>query len=115
MASVILSLLNGIQTEISACAREHGWYESGAMTPERISNRLMLVNTELCEVIHAINDGNKEDAHCPGFSNMEIECADAVIRLFSLAGECGFSLGAAMLAKMAYNETRPFRHGGKVL
>lgn len=41
--------------------------------------------------------------------------ADAVIRLFDLAGAMGHDLGRAIIEKHEYNKTRPFRHGGKVL
>jgi NTP pyrophosphatase (non-canonical NTP hydrolase) len=41
------------------------------------------------------------------------ELADVVIRCFDLAGIMGIDLATAILEKMRYNETRPFRHGGK--
>lgn len=41
------------------------------------------------------------------------EIADVVIRCFDLASEAEFDLGAIILEKMAYNATRPFKHGKK--
>ena len=40
-----------------------------------------------------------------------IERADAVIRIADLCGHLGIDLEAASDLKMAYNETRPFKHG----
>lgn len=43
-----------------------------------------------------------------------IEIADALIRIFDLAGAHGIDLDEAVRIKMAYNATRPVRHGGKL-
>lgn len=43
------------------------------------------------------------------------ELADIVIRVFDAAGRYGIDLEKAINEKMAYNATRPQRHGGKVL
>lgn len=42
-----------------------------------------------------------------------VELADAVIRIADLCGHLGIDLEAAIALKMAYNETRPFKHGKK--
>lgn len=42
-----------------------------------------------------------------------IELADAVIRIFDLAGKFSIPLRDAMALKHEYNVTRPHRHGGK--
>jgi hypothetical protein len=44
-----------------------------------------------------------------------IEMADLAIRLFHLAEYFDFDLAEVISQKMAYNEKRPFRHGGKKL
>ena len=41
------------------------------------------------------------------------ELADAVIRIMDYFESKGWDLEAVVLAKSAYNETRPYRHGGK--
>ena len=44
----------------------------------------------------------------------DIELADALIRIFDLAGRKNIDLDAALRRKLEYNKTRPFRHGRRV-
>lgn len=44
-----------------------------------------------------------------------IELMDAFIRMFDLAGYMGLDLDQLFAIKMAYNTTRPHRHGGRAV
>ena len=102
--------LREMQRQVHRTAVEHGWWES----PRATGEVLMLVVTELAEAMEAYRTGNPESDKLPGFSRMEEELADTIIRLLDLAEERGFRLEQAVLAKMAYNDGRPYRHGGKL-
>ena len=41
------------------------------------------------------------------------ELADVLIRIFDMADELDIPLAEAVIRKHAYNQTRPYRHGGK--
>lgn len=52
-----------------------------------------------------------QDEHCPEFINFEIELADVIIRVMDLSGGMNLRVAEAVAAKMAYNRTRPYKHG----
>jgi len=80
----------------------------------RISQKLMLVVSELAEAVEALRNGNPPDNHIPKFSGFDAETADAVIRLMNLSErDSNGRLADAIIAKAAYNSRRPKYHGGK--
>jgi NTP pyrophosphatase (non-canonical NTP hydrolase) len=101
--------ISEIQEVVHQTAIEHGWWES----PRPTGEVLMLMVTELAEAMEAYRDGNPESEKIPGFSKMEEELVDVIIRLLDFAGGTGLDIEGALSAKMAYNESRPYRHGGK--
>ena len=42
-----------------------------------------------------------------------VEMIDCVIRIFDFLSQNGIDIDKVMDLKMKYNETRPYRHGGK--
>lgn len=94
---------------VESCGRckGRGW------VPNNFAQDCMLVVTELAEMVEGDRRGQGQapDEHCPAFTGVEVECADAIIRLLDLAGEYGWRIGPALMAKLAFNETRPFKHG----
>jgi len=86
-----------------------------------IPEKLMLVVTEAAEAAEAYRDaGLLEELRAvrqylpldkpEGFA---VELADIIIRTADLAGALGIDLEKAISEKMAYNRSRPYRHGGK--
>jgi len=106
-----------LQKKAFDISKAHGFHESDAKysetrIKEQISQRLMLTVSELSEALEAIRHDNPPDSHIPKFTGLEAEMADAVIRLLDLAETTNSRLGAAIVAKMAYNHKRPMMNGG---
>jgi len=74
----------------------------------------MLMVTELSEAMEALRDGSPPSEKIPSFSQVEEELADAIIRILDFAGGNQLDIEGALVAKMQFNESRPYRHGGKL-
>ena len=94
-------------------AEDKGWHKSKDQI--NIPERLALIHSEVSEALEDYRDGHMVtglDNHKPiGFPT---ELGDIVIRVFDLCGELDINIEEELLTKMAYNETRPYRHGGKL-
>lgn len=73
--------------------------------------KIALIHSELSEAMEAHREGNRFDDKLPERSGIEVELADAVIRIMDLAGALGLDVGGAIGDKMKYNESRPYKHG----
>lgn len=99
-----------LQDSITAWAIRKGWLTETRRNP---AEQLMLIVTELAEACEAFRVGNPP-CERPGmeqYSHAAEELADVVIRCFQMAGEHDIPLADVVLAKMAFNETRPVKHG----
>jgi NTP pyrophosphatase (non-canonical NTP hydrolase) len=107
----IASGLALLQEFAHCAAKDTGWWndlETGAalpLTQERVGDKLMLVVTEIAEAKEGYRKGLMDD-HLPHRKMIEVELADAVIRIADLAGALGLDLGAAIVEKMRYNAQR---------
>lgn len=91
-------------------AIDHGWWTSSRNDGELIA----LIHSELSEMLEALRRPKAwMSEKIRGFSEVEEEAADVLIRLVEMAHARGWDLAGAALAKHEYNRTRPFRHGGK--
>ncbi|KKL73104.1 hypothetical protein LCGC14_2078290, partial [marine sediment metagenome] len=67
--------------------------------------------SELSEALEAIRHGNPPDDKIPEFNGYEAELADCVIRIMDVAIARNLRVAEAIVAKMAFNEGRPYKHG----
>ncbi len=106
--------LNELAQSIHACAVRHGWWETERPLGDIVTN----IHSELSEFwefyragcplneVHYTENGKPDGA--------AIELADTIIRILDLAAHLGLDMDALIAEKQAYNEKRPYRHGGKL-
>ena len=103
-------IINELVHEIHEDNVAAGWWKDKdgvdiRSNPYTFSNKLCLVHSELSEALEADRKSLKDDK-LPHRDGREVELADAVIRIFDLAGAYGMDLGGAIVEKSAYNKTR---------
>ena len=91
-------------------SRAAGWWtaRNGAPlqdNPLMFSNKLCLIHSEISEAMEGDRKGLPDDK-LPHRPMREVELADALIRIFDLAGAYGMDIGGALAEKMAYNAKR---------
>lgn len=76
-------------------------------TPARINvpEKLCLIHSEISEAMEG-HRKNLMDDKLPHRKMLEVELADALIRIYDLAGGLGLDVGGAMAEKLAYNAQR---------
>jgi NTP pyrophosphatase (non-canonical NTP hydrolase) len=108
-------LLNMVGNDCLKIEREHGF---GNQSP---GEDIALFHSEISEALEEMRNGralnevyfNPEKPTKP--EGVPAELADVVIRILSFCQRNQINLGRAILQKMVYNRSRPFRHGGKAL
>lgn len=103
--------LRALQLEIRQWTEAKGWADDRS-----VGDLMMLMVTEVAEAYEEYRN-NREPLEVYVVAGkpegIPIELADVVIRILSFCGKYNIDLQDAVLQKMAYNETRPHRHGGK--
>ena len=105
-------------------AKLSGWWSNKDGSPKtaeqvNIGEKLMLIVSEVAEGM----EGHRKDLmddKLPHRKMLEVELADALIRIHDLAGWLGLDLAGAVMEKLAFNQKRPdhkpenrYAEGGK--
>lgn len=96
--------IHNINDAVDLCyglSSDAGWHNK----PREIGTMLMLIVSEVAEAMEGDRKSLQDD-HLPHRAMVEVELADAVIRIFDLAGKLGLDLGGAFVEKLKYNQTR---------
>jgi len=84
-----------------------GWWSG----ERRFSETIALVHAELSEALEAARMGDPKSEKIPEFSEIEEELADAIIRIMDYSAGKKLRIAEAILAKIEYNKSRPYKHG----
>ena len=105
--------LNKLRDRAYDNAKTKGFHDE----PRTFGDGIALIHSEASEALEAYHDNGIEAWFTPENKPEGVphELADIVIRVADLCGELGIDLHAAVETKLAYNATRPHRHGGKRL
>ena len=90
-----------------------------AYEDRNLYEQVALMHSELSEAVEELRNGrgvtevyyNEGKPGKP--EGFPVELADVLIRIFDAAGRYGIDLTAAVDVKLKYNQSRPYRHGGK--
>ena len=96
-------------TDFTHHMNRHWWVDLDTGTPldaqKLVPGKLMLIVSELSEAMEGHRKGLQDDK-LPHRKMLEVELADALIRLLDLAGALDLDLGGAYVEKMKYNSSR---------
>jgi NTP pyrophosphatase (non-canonical NTP hydrolase) len=96
--------LRELQDKVNQASVDAGWWE-GVDVDDITPTKLCLIHSEISEAMEGHRKGLMDD-HLPHRPMMEVELADALIRILDLAGAWGYDLEEAVAEKMAYNKQR---------
>ena len=87
-------------------SRKAGWWTGANLNDHQtVPTKLCLVHSEISEAMEGHRKGLMDDK-LPHRPMIEVELADALIRIADLAGALGLDLGGAVDEKMAFNANR---------
>jgi NTP pyrophosphatase (non-canonical NTP hydrolase) len=99
--------------DVHQTAKEKGFWPPDTEDYDQVNDaeKLCLIHSEISEALEALRYRNPPDDKMPEFTGVEVELADAVIRIMDLAHARGWRVAQAIEAKMKFNASRTYKHG----
>lgn len=102
-------MLTHLRDAIHLSNRQAGWWdgvpEGAYPSLHHQATCLALIHSEISEALEGIRK-NLQDDKLPDRPAAEVELADALIRILDFCGAMNYDIGGALMAKLAYNQTR---------
>jgi NTP pyrophosphatase (non-canonical NTP hydrolase) len=110
--------ISEVAVEAHDNAVKHGFWDEEVIKRRTFGDSIALIHCELSEAYEeyrkgrAVNEAYYGEKGKP--EGVPSELADCVIRIFDFCVANQIDIEKAILEKMAFNKTRPFRHNKKI-
>lgn len=118
-----METLNELADRIHAANKAKGFYDDAPLNNDKDGHLFLFKQTALIitEVSEALEELRKSTSLCEKEKTVywegdkpegyPVEMVDALVRLLDVCAYVGFDIDAVLELKLAYNETRPYKHG----